>query len=253
MLVTLTIQSFSYAASPSQTYSRVVKVGVVEFPPYIQIEANGQVKGMIAVLFEFLNSTQKEYYFQPVVTTAMRRHRDFKNETYDLSFFDNIDWGWDKNTVDATNVFMTGKEIYIALKKPERGETYFSDFSQKSMVGMLGYHYGFAGFNSDPNYLRKKFNMQTATSNEGSIKMILFERGDIAIVSDAFLNDYLKRHPEDRPKILVSEKVDQKYTHTIIVRKGTRPNVQEMNVLLEKFKQSKQFKDLQDKYGIQHP
>ncbi|WP_413291008.1 substrate-binding periplasmic protein [Bdellovibrio sp. HCB337] len=248
----LIIPSLSFALATSETEPQVVKVGVVEFPPYIQIENNGQVSGMIGLVLEYLNAAQDDYVFQPIPTSAMRRHRDFKNGMYDQSFFDNVEWGWDKSTVDATDVYMTGKEIYIALKKPGRGESYFANFSQKSMVGILGYHYGFAAFNSDPTYLRKKFNMQTSTSNEGSIKMILFERGDIAIVSDAFLNEYLKRHPDDRKKLLISEKVDQNYNHTIVIRKNTRPSVQEMNTLMSKFKQSKQFKLLQEKYGVQN-
>lgn len=225
-------------------------MGVVDFPPYIQIENNGQVGGMIAVILDFLNTTQSEYQFQAIPTTAMRRHRDFANKMYDLSFFDNVDWGWDKNAVDVSDIYMTGKEIYIAQNIHGRGESFFADLSKKSMVGMLGYHYGFANFNADPNYLRKHFNMQTATNNEGGVKMILFGRGEIAVVSDAFLNEYLKRHTKDRKKLLISKKVDQHYHHTVVLRKNTRPTVQEMNTLLAKLKQSKQFKKLQEKYGL---
>lgn len=201
-------------------------------------------------LLNYMNTVQSTYKFEPVQTSTMRKIRDFKNGSYDLGFFDNLKWGWDKADVDASQVYMRGKEIYIAKKKPGRTEDYFTDFTGKSMVGMLGYHYGFANFNADASYLRKKYNMQTSTSNEGSIKMILHDRGDIAVVSDAFLNWYLITHPEARAKILISKKVDQHYLLTAIVRKNIRPSVQEINTLLSKFKQSKQFKSMVDRYGV---
>jgi polar amino acid transport system substrate-binding protein len=242
--------SSAWAAIPIDKKPLIVKVGVVHFPPYIEVEANGKTSGMIMEMLSFMNSTQSTYKFETIPTAAMRKIRDFKNGAYDLSFFDNLNWGWEKSDVDASQVYMRGKEVYIAKKKPGRGEEYFADFTGKSMVGMLGYHYGFANFNADPTYLRKKYNMQSSTSNEGSIKMILHDRGDIAIVSDAFLNWYLNTHPEDRANILVSNKVDQHYFHTVIVRKNIRPSVQEINALLNKFKQSKYFKSMEVRYGV---
>ncbi|WP_413287969.1 substrate-binding periplasmic protein [Bdellovibrio sp. HCB337] len=227
---------------------QVVKVGAVEFPPYIHIESDGKVTGILADLLEFMNSTQKDYEFQAMPISAMRRHGDFKNGVYDLSFFDNIEWGWDRSAVDASDVYMKGKEIYIARKKVYRDPAFFSDFTRKNMVGILGYHYGFAGHNADPNYLRKKYNMQLVSSNEGCVKMILFDRGDIAVVSDVFLNGYFKKNPDDKSKIMISTKVDQQYSHRVMVRKNIRPTVQEINLLLTQFKKSKKFKEIQDYY-----
>jgi polar amino acid transport system substrate-binding protein len=243
-------QSSTWAVTAIDKKPLVVKVGVVHFPPYIEVEPNGKTGGMIIELLDYMNTTQNDYKFEPVQTSAMRKISDFKKGSYDLGFFDNLKWGWDKADVDASNVYMRGKEIYIAKKKPGRSEDYFKDFTGKSMVGMLGYHYGFADFNADAKLLRKKYNMQASTSNEGSVKMILHDRGDIAIVSDAFLNWYFFNHPEARNQILISGKVDQYYLHSVIVRKNIRPTVQEINALLAKFKQSKNFKSMEDRYGI---
>jgi len=243
-------QSSAWAAATNDKKPLIVKVGVVHFPPYIEVEADGKTSGIIMELLNYMNTAQSTYKFEPVQTSAMRKIRDFKNGSYDLSFFDNLKWGWDKTDVDASQVFMRGKEIYIAKKKTGRGQNYFNDFTEKSMVGMLGYHYGFANFNADASFLRTKFNMQASTSNEGSVKMILRDRGDIAIVSDAFLHWYFIAHPEARTKILTSNKVDQHYLLSVIVRKNIRPTVQEINTLLGKFKQSKEFKSLEDRYGI---
>lgn len=228
----------------------VVKVGATEFPPYIEISDDGKVTGIIKETIEYMNAVQTDYKFVAIPASAMRRHENFKKKIFDVSFYDNIEWGWDKAQADASKVFMRGKEVYIARAKEGRDEEYFKDFKNKTMVGMLGYHYGFANYNSDPVYLRKTFNMQSSTSNESSIKMILYERGDIAVVSDAYLNWYLNQHPEARAKLLISKKVDQNYSHTIIVRKDIRPTIAEINKLLTMFRHSKEFKSIETRYGV---
>lgn len=239
----------SWAAEPKKA-PVVVKVGATEFPPYIVISPEGNVTGIISETISYMNSVQKDYKFVAIPASAMRRHENFKKGQFDMSFFDNIEWGWDKSKVEASKVFMRGKEVYIAKNKNSRGQDYFTNFKGKTMVGMLGYHYGFANYNSDPVYLRNNFNMQSSTSNEGSIKMILYERGDIAVVSDAYLNWYLSTHPEDRKKLLISEKIDQNYFHTIIARKNIRPSIHEINNLLSKFRQSSEFKSIEKRYGV---
>lgn len=228
----------------------IVKVGATDFPPYIEVSENGKVGGIIAETINYMNSAQKDYKFVATPASAMRRHDSFKKNHFNVSMYDNIEWGWDKSQVDASHVYMRGKEVYIAKMKPGRDEEYFASFKNKAMVGILGYHYGFANYNSDPVYLRKNFKMQSSTNNESSIKMILYERGDIAVVSEAFLNWYLSRHPEDKAKLLISKKVDQYYLHTIIVRKNTHPTVAEINKLLTKFRQSKEFKSIENRYGV---
>lgn len=244
-LSSLLISFSAWSAEPI-----VVKVGATEFPPYIEISSDGRVSGIIAETIDYMNSIQKDYHFVAIPASAMRRHESFKKNFFTVSMYDNIEWGWDKSQAEASQVYMRGKEIYIARRKPGRDENYFNNFEGKSMVGILGYHYGFANYNSDPTYLSKKFNMQASRNHESSIKMILYERGDIAVVSDAYLNWYLIKHPEDRAKLLISKKIDQNYLHTIIVRKNTRPTVAEMNKLLTKFRQSSEFKSIQFRYGV---
>jgi ABC-type amino acid transport substrate-binding protein len=228
----------------------IVKVGATEFPPYIIVTDTGEVTGIVRETIDYMNSVQTDYKFIAIPASAMRRHENFKKRFFDVSFYDNIEWGWDKSLAEASKVFMRGKEVYIARSKPGRGEEYFSDLKNKTMVGILGYHYGFANFNSDPVYLRKTFNMQSSTSNESSIKMILYDRGDIAVVSDAYLNWYLTQHPDAREKLLISKKVDQNYSHTIIVRKDIRPTIAEINKLLTMFRHSKEFKSIETRYGV---
>jgi polar amino acid transport system substrate-binding protein len=235
--------------STAMAAPKEVRVGATEFPPYIVIERDGSVAGILIETLNYLNAIQTKYKFVAISYSAMRRHNGFKNKVFDISFFDNIEWGWDKSAVDVSDIFMRGKEIYIALAKPGRGEEYFADLKSRTMIGVLGYHYSFADFNSDPAFLRKNYRMQLTSSNEGSIAMVLDGRGDVAVVSDAFLNWYLQKNPTDK-KLLVSKKVDQHYLHTVIVRKGISPTVHEINALLKQFRKSKVYEDILIKYGV---
>lgn len=240
---------FLVASSSPSWAVKEVRIGATEFPPYIVLNRDGTVSGILIETIECLNSIQNKYKFVAIPYSAMRRHNGFKNKVFDVSFFDNIEWGWDKSQVDVSDIFMRGKEIYIALDKPGRGEEFFSDLKKRTMIGVLGYHYGFADFNSDPAFLRKNFKMQLTSSNEGSIEMVLEGRGDVAVVSDAFLNWYLEKKPTNK-KILISKKVDQHYLHTVILRKNTSPTVQEMNALLKQFRKSKVYDSILQKYGV---
>ena len=245
----LSLFVFLVASVSTSLAAQEVRVGATEFPPYIMIERSGAVGGILVDTLHYLNSIQTKYKFVAISYSAMRRHNGFKNKVFDVSFFDNIEWGWDKSAVDVSDIFMRGKEIYIALAKPGRGEEYFNDLRQRTMIGVLGYHYAFADFNSDPAYLRKNYKMQLTSSNEGSIAMVLDGRGDVAVVSDAFLNWYLLKNPTSK-KLLVSKKVDQHYLHTVIVRKNTSPSVTEINALLKQFRKSKVYEEILQKYGV---
>jgi len=107
------------------------------------------------------------------------------------------------------------------------------------MIGITGYHYKFADFNSDEAYLTSNFNMQLTKSNTGSITMLLSgERGDIAVVSKSFLAQYFNKHPQARQQVLVSKKIDQAYSHSIIIRKGISPSIDEINQILRELNQN---------------
>lgn len=236
--------------TPCSYAKKNVRVGISHFPPFIVINED-QVSGMAIDMLNAMNRFQENFRFTTIITAPGRRILDFKDRRYDLSLFDNINWGWKELDVDASIVYLTGGEVYIALAKKGRGEAFFSDFSKKTMIGILGYHYGFAGFNSSPKFLKKKFNMQLTTSNLGSIKMVLVgNRGDIAVVTKSFLSQYLLRHPEDRKKLLISEKMDQVYNHTIIVRRWIRPTVDEINQLLIEMDKAGVLKPIWRSYGI---
>ena len=61
--------------------------------------------------------------------------------------------------LEASAPIIEGGEVYIALAEPGRGQNYFASFEGKHLVGVLGFHYGLADFNTDPDYLRNELKM----------------------------------------------------------------------------------------------
>ncbi len=216
----------------------VIRVGLAHFPPYIDARGS-QVSGLAIEMLKLMNAYQNKYTFVPVRSTAAARHREFSIGRHDMSLFDSLSWGWKDYDVEGTNVYLTGSEVYIALAKPGRDESFFSKFKSKKMIGMMGYHYGFAGFNSNLEFLRSTYNMELTESNLGSIKMVLAgNRGDIAVVTKAFLTQYLRLHPEVRNRLLISKKTDQEYHFVSVIRKGIKPSVDELNELFRRLEEN---------------
>ncbi len=226
-----------------------VKVHFDSFPPYLILE--GEKRSGIAVeMIEIMNNFQSRYYFTFVNNPPMRRFKRFDEGKYDMSTFDHLHWGWDKEKVDASDVYLRGGEKYVALAKPNRGQQYFEVFEGKKIGGFLGYHYAMANFNNDPKYLLETFNMELSSSHKGNLLKLLKGRVDMIILTDAFLSRWLVLHPEDKNKLLVSDKWDQEYNFVLIIRKGIKPSVQELNELLTKMNQAGVLFPLWQKYGI---
>lgn len=228
-----------------------VKVGGYEFAPFVELDASGHAGGLTIDLLALLNRSQRDYSFQFVTTSPSRRYRDFEERRFDLIAFESIDWGWadQKLPVDASRVFLTGGERYVATAQPGRGQDYFDDLAHRRLVGIRGYHYGFAGFEADPVRLAQRFELALVNDNEASIEMILRGRGDVAVVTDLYLGRYLIQHPAARPQLLISDRFDQAYRHTILVRRGSKPDVREIDALLGQLEASGRLAGLFASYG----
>jgi hypothetical protein len=70
-----------------------------------------------------------------------------------------------------------------------------------------GYHYGFAGFDADPDYLARTFNAVLTYSHDSNLLMLLARRVDIAVVTRSYLEIFLDRPPELVTELLVSERL----------------------------------------------
>lgn len=213
--------------------AQVVRVGGYDFPPFVENEG-GVPKGLALDLIDALNKRQSDYDFRFVPVSARRRYAELVENRYDVMFFESPDWEWSEKgyPVDFTNVFLRGGEVFIASAKPGRGPDYFNDIKGKRIVGILGYHYGFANFNADPDHLTRNLGMKLVNTHRSSIEMVLAERMDVGVVTDAYLWAYLARNPDAAARLLVSERYDQVYNHRVLVRRGGPVPVAAINRLL---------------------
>ncbi|WP_425562137.1 substrate-binding periplasmic protein [Litoribacillus peritrichatus] len=236
----------SSVASASET----VKVGGYIFPPFVEEDSEGNLSGMTFDMINAFNAIQDQYHFEFVLTASNRRYLSFQKKEYDLIFFENKVWGWKGYPVKPSKVYLKGSEVYIALKKPKRTQHYFNSLEGKKLVGIRGYHYGFANFNSNEQYLNENFNILLTSDHQGSVNMISSGRGDIAVVTKSFLQKLFKAQPLLQETLLVSEILDQEYHHTILVRDNSVPTVQEINLFLDKLESLEHLKTIWSKYGI---
>lgn len=214
--------------------AELVRVGGYDFPPFVEMEAGGAAKGLTVDMIDALNKAQSQYEFRFVPTSARRRYADVGAGLFDLIFFESPEWEWTAKgaAVDFSNVFLQGGEVYIAPAKPGRGQEWFSDLRGKRLVGILGYHYGFANYVADPDVLGKDWGMKLVNNHRSSIEMVLADRMDVGVVTDSYLWAYLARNPAAQERLLISDRFDQRYHHRVLVRRGGAIDVDSINRLL---------------------
>ncbi|MCP4670236.1 MAG: ABC transporter substrate-binding protein [Desulfobacula sp.] len=234
----------------NQAIAKTVIVGGYLFPPFVE-EISNQHVGITIDLINEMNSFQNKYKFQFVLTSSKRRFGAFDKEKFDLIMFEDKKWGWGDKDIVASKVFLKGGEVYITKAALSKDQSYFDSFKNKSLTVILGYHYGFANFNSDEKFLKDNFKVEFNSSHEGNIKKVLLERSDISVVTLSYLLKFFKQNPDKQSRLLVSKKFDQQYNHTILLRKNSNIDVKEMNTLLSKLEKAGVLSRIWKKYGIE--
>lgn len=230
----------------------VIAVGGYEFAPYVDLGPDGQPTGLTLDLIQALNQAQTDFSFQFVMTSPARRFDDFRHGRYDVILFENPAWGWvaQKIPVAVSKEFFKDGEVYITRAIDGRDQSYFNNLFGKSTAGILGYHYGFAGFNADPEFLINQWSMTLVNTNSASIEMVRKGRVDFAVVTKSYLNRYLKINPDARPELLVSDRYDQHYSHRALVRSGAKITMDQMQAILDVLEAEGEFDALWERAGV---
>lgn len=227
-----------------------VRVGAYHFPPYVIKPESERVSGLLPELLQALNQSQSDYRFTLVATSTMRRYRDMQSGRFDLMFFESPAWGWQGIAHTALNLHIEDAEVYVARLQPGRDERYFDEFKGKRMALYSGYHYGFAGFNSDKQFLTDTFSAVLTYSHDSNLVMLLRGRADVAVVTRSYLQAYLQRYPEQSSALLVSQRVDQVYQHQALFRPESVLQPETLAGLLKQFNRDKQLDELLARYYL---
>ena len=198
-----------------------VRVGGYIFPPFIYYDKN-KVKGITIDLIKLLNKNQTKFNFTFHLTSSKRRYRDFKNGLYDTIFFENKKWGWNNIDISNSKVILKGGEVFITHKTKGITQSYFDSLKGKKVLGILGYHYEFANFKTDRDYLKTKYNVEVRTNHKSNIHTIAKrDLNQVAIVTKSLLSLYLKKNPHYKDSILTSDKMDQVYMHQVLFKENS--------------------------------
>ena len=230
--------------------AQLIKVGAYHFPPYVSKPESEAPQGLLLDLLATLNAQQSDYQFVLVPTSVTRRFRDFQSARYDLIMFESPTWGWQNTPHETFDMQVQDAEVYVAKAAAGRGQEYFSQFSGKRLALYNGYHYGFAQFNADPEYLAKQFNAVLTYSHDSNLLMVLRERADLTVVTRSYLHRYLLRYPEQRTQMLVSDRVDQVYRHQALLRPNAPISVEGLRGLLRQLRDGGQLSALYRQYDL---
>lgn len=197
-----------------------VRVAAVYFPPYVMKAVPGDVQppGLLNELLAALNNAQRDFRFVMVPTALKRRHRDFEQQRFDLALFENPGWGWQAIEHVALDMQLEDSEVFVARSETARDQRYFDELKGKRLALYHGYHYAFAGFNAEPEYLSKTFNASLTQSHDSNLRMVVRQRADIALVTRSYMGEFLQRNPQYAGQLLISERVDQRYRHHALLR-----------------------------------
>lgn len=227
-----------------------VRVGAYHFPPYVIKPESDRAGGLLPELLQALNQLQNDYRFTLLATSTMRRYRDLQSGRFDLILFESPAWGWQGTEHNALDLHIEDAEVYVARLQPGRDEHYFDELKGKRLALYSGYHYGFAGFNSDKHYLTDEFDAVLTYSHGSNLMMILRDRADVAVVTRSYLRAYQQRHPEHSSALLVSQRVDQVYQHQALFRPKSVISPQRFAELLKQLNRDQQLATLLSRFYL---
>lgn len=210
---------------------QVVGVGAYNFPPYVMHAESTQPSGLLVDLIELINTEQDTYQFVLVPTSGARRYQDLDNGRFDMIAFESREWGWENTAHQAMPLNISDAEVYVARQVPGRDQGYFDQLSGKRLALYTGYHYGFADFNTNRDYLRQHYKAMFSYSHDSNLQQVLHDRADIAVVTRSFLDIFRRDNPQLANQLLVSEKTDQTYSHQLLVRAQSPIAIEELQRL----------------------
>ncbi|MDM8347895.1 transporter substrate-binding domain-containing protein [Pseudomonas sp. sp1636] len=230
-----------------------VRVGAYHFPPYVTKPESAAPAGVLPELLAALNNLQSDYQFSLVPTSVTRRYRDLESGRFDLILFESPEWGWQDTPHSALDLHISDAEVYVALAEPGRDQGYFDRLKGKRLALYNGYHYGFAGFNANQQFLRENFSAVLTYSHDSNLLMLIRRRADIAVITRSYLQDYQRRYPERSAALLVSQRVDQFYRHHALFREQSLLTPEAFAALLQALNRHGQLDALLHRYHLAVP
>ena len=111
-------------------------------------------------------------------------------------------------------------------------ETVMTDAAQPPMVAVRGFHYHYAGYEQSEAVLNVRFNTRMVSSEPAVVAAVLRGQAEIGVVSAALLNYLAGQQPEQFARLLLSQRVDSRFSRHLGVSNRSPIDVQTLNALL---------------------
>ncbi|WP_419811237.1 hypothetical protein [Bacterioplanoides sp.] len=243
--VAIVLPMYSATSQAAQT----VRVGVYPYIPFTAIDEQGQAHGMVPELITILNDMQQEFRFVATPVSPKRRYEFYKMNQLDAFFYESLLWGWSEMGILSSVPYQRSGERYIALAESGRDQTFFENLSDHHLIAVLGYHYGFADFNSDEDFLRKQFQITLTWDESNMLELLQQGKGDIAVINETYWSQLQQQQPDFTQQFLISDRYDQQYTQSILMRPSLMTQ-QQLDQLVKRMQSLPAYRQLQQRYGV---
>lgn len=202
---------------PVAAHQQSVLVGGYPYPPFVERRGASEYEGATLDLLEALNAWQTTVDFQFVPVAAFSRQLSFRQHRFDVMFFESPGWGWASEAVSVSEPIARDRDLYLALDKRQRDQSFFDSIEDRQLIATRGYHYSFADYQTDEAWLKANFDITFSPNLMASLEMLERERGEVAVLNESFLRSRENRGL-DLSGFLLSEKIDHAYRLGVVVR-----------------------------------
>lgn len=238
LVVTFILFSFQAAQAATE-----IRVGAYDFPPYYEFYKDKHI-GITTQTVKIMNSIQKDYAFVIQRVPANRRYQTLVRTRVDFYLYEDPAWEWSKYSYEFIPLDVEDGEVYVtkagALSPPQT----FEELKKLRIAIVRGYHYGFAGLDADERALKKNFRVELLDNSKACIHFVASGRADVTIVAKSFIYDFIRKNPDYRDKISISNNYDSIYKLGVVMSPKSHISRAKMEALVDNLKKNPEFQEL---------
>lgn len=239
----------SFSVMADEVARKKIKVGGYFWPPFVELQSRNY-QGMTLDLIDAANAIQGDFEFEFVLTTPANRYKDFYHHKFDLIFFEDINAGWNAYPVSASKPLAKGTELFIALNKTGRNQTFFQDLPEKSISAVKGLPYSFTDHSTNDEYLKENFNIRFHDIPDQVLQDVLDGKSEIGVINSLALERAVLRNPKIKNNLLIGKKIDHDFVLSILARDNGQISIEQVNVMIDRLNKEGILEKLWEQYHL---
>lgn len=233
--------------------SKAVDIDVLVEDGYFPIINAQKKQGFAPEFINILNDAQQEFNFILISLPVKRLTLSVEKNNFDVLFLMAMQWlpKTTQKNIEKTEFYTITKNELYTLKENASEQTYFDNLDKLTKVGVLGYSYQFAGFNTNAEYLREEHQVSLTIDEFNVVKMLLLRRAEVGVLNSIAYQYFKKQNILNMDLLFKSDVPDAVYeTHFLINSQSNKISSHKMDEILNLPTTQIQLQKLLDKYGI---